>query len=210
MDVKTFWDNWIPAWAISREIPPAKKIPNGYIFDEIKDGKREQELLLYSPEHLAEAASLLSNKDYLCVSGLSEGFNVPKGWVHHLFSYMMVNENLQQQAVKLDQNFTKEMQRGENRLAIVIRNLQGEMVCCGQVAYCGEFVVFDRIETAKSYRRQGFGTLIMNLLTEDALNRGINKGLLCASEMGKGLYTTLGWSVIGQYSRMVREDYTRE
>lgn len=101
MDLKTFWDNWVPIWAISRQIPPAKVIKNGYLFEEVNDGKREQELLLYSPESMVEAQAYLSDKDYFCVSGLKEGFTVPKGWVHRLFNFMMINEHLQIQAVSL-------------------------------------------------------------------------------------------------------------
>lgn len=35
MDLKTFWDNWVPIWAISRQIPPAKVIKNGYLFERL-------------------------------------------------------------------------------------------------------------------------------------------------------------------------------
>ncbi|WP_373819272.1 GNAT family N-acetyltransferase [Glaesserella sp.] len=203
MDSKTFWDNWVPIWAISRQIPPAKVIKNGYLFEEVNDGKREQELLLYSPKGMAEAEAYLSDKDYFCVSGLKEGFTVPKGWVHRLFNFMMINEHLQIQAVSLAEKFAIQTEKSENRFVVKIYHQQ-ILASRGQIAYQNSYAVVDLIETNENYRRQGLATQVMHLLTNDAVENDATIGLLCASEQGKPLYETLGWHVIGQYSRMVK------
>lgn len=83
-------------------------------------------------------------------------------------------------------------------------------MCRGQVGYYNGFAVFDRINTDLAYRRQGWGSMMMNLLSQEALLNGVKTGLLCASEQGKLLYLSLGWRSIGQYLRIVRNDYTRD
>lgn len=123
---------------------------------------------------------------------------------------MMYNENLRVKAVTLPDNMAIENQKSDARLAIIIRNEQGEMLSQGQVGYYGDFVVYDCSHTAENARRQGYVSMVINLLTQDAKERGISKGLLCASEQGQYLYQVLGWQTIGHYCRLVRKDYVRK
>lgn len=152
---------------------------------------------------------MVTSQDYLCVVSV-QPFIVPTQWVQTLCAFMMYNENLQVKAVVLPDNIVVERQQSVARLAIIIRNKQGEMLCRGQVGYYGDFAVYDRIHTAENARRQGYASVVMNLLTQDAKDRGISKGLLCASEQGRYLYLALGWQTLGQYYRLVREDYIRK
>ncbi|QIM62384.1 hypothetical protein A1D29_03215 [Pasteurellaceae bacterium Orientalotternb1] len=209
MNINTFWDNWIHGWSIVREIDHLQPIENGYCFS-LNDGKRELEWLLFSPDNLAETLPKVSNRDYFCISGIDEHFIVPQGWYSNMTADMMICENLPQQAVTLPENFTIESNERENRVVLKVFNAEQQRVCQGQAGFYNGFIVYDSIATEPPFRRQGFGTLIMALLTEKAVKRGISKGLLCASEMGKPLYLSLGWKSLGQYVRVVREDYTRE
>lgn len=206
METKTFWDNWIQGWIISRQIEKVQPIENGYCFA-LGDGRREFEWLLFSDDNLNEVLPRVSNRDYLCVSDLKA---IPQGWKHSMTADMMICEKLPKQAVTLPENCTIECEESENRVVMRVFNAQNHKVCEGQAGFYNGFVVYDYIGTTGEYRRQGFGTLIMALLTEQATKRGISQGLLCASEMGKQLYLKLGWQSIGQYVRVVREDYTRE
>lgn len=209
MDAENFWDNWIQGWKISRQITDIQPIENGYCFS-LNDGKREREWLLFSPDNLAEILPKVSNRDYFCISEIDEHFVMPQGWYSNMTADMMICENLSQYAVSLPPNFTIECDETDERVVLNVFNPLGELVCEGQAGFYREFIVYDKIATEPNFRRQGFGTLIMALLTDKATQRGISKGLLCASEMGKLLYLSLGWQSIGQYVRVVREDYTRE
>lgn len=209
MNSKTFWDNWIQGWIISRQIPQPTAVENGYYFA-LDDGKRQFEWLMFSPENLGDILPRVSNRDYLCISGADENFTVPQGWVRNMLADMMICENLRYQPVNLPADFRLQQQETENRVELKLFNASGELVCDGQAGFCNGFAVYDKIGTEPNFRRQGYGTMMMNLLTHSALERNIHCGLLSASEMGKQLYLTLGWHSIGQYVRIVREDYTRD
>ncbi|MDO4697592.1 MAG: hypothetical protein Q4A60_02800 [Pasteurellaceae bacterium] len=206
MNSKTFWENWIGGWVISRQIPQPTAVENGYCFA-LNDGRRQFEWLMFSPENLGEILPRVSNKDYLCVSGLKA---VPQGWKQTMTADMMVCEQLSQQEVTLPEKFTLKWEESDNREVLSLFSPNDELVCEGQAGFYHGFIVPDRIGTEPNFRRQGFGTLVMALLNKKAAERGIHQGLLCASEMGKQLYLTLGWHSIGQYVRIVREDYTRD
>lgn len=204
--LKELWQNWSQGWAISRQYNAPEQIENGYRFT-VYDGKREFEWQLFSPDTLPEVLPLVSNRDYLCVSGVTDDFTPPDGWQHKLFAFMMSNPNLQAQAVVLPEHSTLEQDISSSRVLMKVRDEQGEIVCSGQVGYYADFVIFDRIETALNYRHQGYATAIMNLLTQNALERGIYKGLLSASEQGRYVYQRLGWQILDQSSRLLRADY---
>ncbi|MCK3654779.1 hypothetical protein A4G19_03060 [Pasteurellaceae bacterium Macca] len=204
-----FWQNWLYGWIKSREITQVDVVPNGYLFD-INDGKRNKELLLVSPDNLEQAVTWLSPKDYLCVSYFEDSLAPPKGWRFALEATMMIHLNLTPQGVNLPPNFVVAHETRPDVFMVKILSPQGELVCSGQIAYYGEYAIFDRIATAPAYQRQGFATQVMALLTLDATSRGIHQGLLCASEQGKGLYHSLGWRSIGRYARFLHQDYTRD
>jgi len=72
--------------------------------------------------------------------------------------------------------------------------VEGELAARGQAAVRAADVVFDRIETLPSFRRQGLGRLIMPGLTGWAGESGATTGLLMASVSGHRLSDSLGWS----------------
>lgn len=208
MRIETFWENWIQGWILSRQIADIQPIENGYCFS-LNDGKREREWLLFSPDNLAKILPKVSNRDYFCISGIENGFAIPQGWVANMTADMMICENLPIQAVGFPENFTIQRQETAERVVLQVFNSTGELVCEGQAGFYNGYIVYDKISVEMPFRRQGFGRRIMNELTQSAAKRGISQGLLCASEMGKLLYLSLGWQSLGQYVRVVREDYTR-
>jgi GNAT superfamily N-acetyltransferase len=62
--------------------------------------------------------------------------------------------------------------------------------------------IYDRIETSPEHRRKGLGNTIMNALKAHRKSTNAPQ-LLVATEDGRGLYTSLGWSVLSPYSTAV-------
>lgn len=67
----------------------------------------------------------------------------------------------------------------------------------GHVSAVNGFAIFDRIITAPDFRRQGLGSLTMRALVSLALEHDVEEGLLIASNDGQQLYTSLGWTDLG-------------
>ena len=70
-----------------------------------------------------------------------------------------------------------------------------ELAARGRVAVAGESAVFDQIVTEEGHRRRGLGGVVMGTLGNAALAQGAETAVLGASDEGRALYLSLGWSV---------------
>ncbi|WP_157602954.1 GNAT family N-acetyltransferase [Sphingomonas sp. PR090111-T3T-6A] len=80
----------------------------------------------------------------------------------------------------------------------------GIIAARGTVVLVDGFAIFDRIETAEAYRRQGLGRRIMGHLGAAAHAAGAHHGLLVATAEGRALYEAIGWRLHSPYSTAVR------
>ncbi|MEU4426501.1 GNAT family N-acetyltransferase [Actinoplanes sp. NPDC024001] len=79
-----------------------------------------------------------------------------------------------------------------------IRDGDDALAAWGRLAPAGEVGVIDQVETDAAHRRRGLGSAIMHTLAAHAADLGLHTGVLAATEQGRGLYESLGWSVFGQ------------
>lgn len=91
-------------------------------------------------------------------------------------------------------------------------------VGCATICYVSLMPTFDHpdgrrahimnVYTKEEYRRQGIAGQMMNILLEDARVRGVTYADLDATDMGKPLYETLGFSPSDEYMRLnLLQDY---
>ncbi|MCW2817948.1 MAG: family N-acetyltransferase [Marmoricola sp.] len=73
----------------------------------------------------------------------------------------------------------------------------GALAASGQVGVANGWAVPDRITTERLHRRRGLGAAVMTMLVDAARERGATRGVLVASDQGRGLYATLGWQTVG-------------
>lgn len=73
--------------------------------------------------------------------------------------------------------------------------VDGAVAASGRVAVHGEFAVFDQIETAVEFRRQGYGRAVLQALSAKVQEFQVTTGLVVASTDGERLYSKLGWRV---------------
>jgi len=81
-----------------------------------------------------------------------------------------------------------------------------EAVARGRIALLGDTALFDQISTDEPHRRKGLGRTRMQALSNAAIDRRAPKGLLSATEMGRWLYQSIGWSVHSPYTSAVITD----
>ncbi|GHD19525.1 GNAT family N-acetyltransferase [Nocardiopsis kunsanensis] len=70
---------------------------------------------------------------------------------------------------------------------------QGEPAAEAWAALHGRHAVFDRVCTAPAHRRRGLGRALMGALGRISAGQGAERGVLVATEAGRGLYGSLGW-----------------
>ncbi|MGJ3649004.1 GNAT family N-acetyltransferase [Sphingomonas sp. GlSt437] len=71
---------------------------------------------------------------------------------------------------------------------------EGAEAARGRMTPVDGWALHDTIEVAPTRRRQGLGTAIMLLLASQARQRGVARGLLNATDVGRALYQRLGWA----------------
>jgi ribosomal protein S18 acetylase RimI-like enzyme len=82
---------------------------------------------------------------------------------------------------------------GAVRSAHVV-DAQGNVAARGMVAVVGADAVVHDIHTDPEHRRRGLGSVVVGILSRDAIQRGAATGLLMATVDGTHLYRALGWS----------------
>jgi GNAT superfamily N-acetyltransferase len=83
-----------------------------------------------------------------------------------------------------------------------IFDADGSLAASGYaVEYCGVFI-FDRIVTEAPHRRRGLGKVLMAALGATQQSNTARR-VLVATEDGRALYSTLGWTTHSPYSTVV-------
>ncbi|GAA3578129.1 GNAT family N-acetyltransferase [Kribbella ginsengisoli] len=77
---------------------------------------------------------------------------------------------------------------------VKVKDGQGNVAARGMAAVVGDDAVLHDIQTDPAHRRRGLGSVVMNLLSARATDRGAATGLLMATTDGGYLYPKLGWS----------------
>lgn len=85
---------------------------------------------------------------------------------------------------------------GDERLGYFYVRFGDDLACEGRCALTDEIALVDSVHTAETYRRRGLGSALMSAILADARAKGANYSVLIASEDGRELYLTLGYSVL--------------
>jgi GNAT superfamily N-acetyltransferase len=85
---------------------------------------------------------------------------------------------------------------GRDRAEITVLGPDGAVAASGQLGLADAWAVPDRIETTRAHRRRGLGRAVMTALVDAARERGGQHGVLVASDAGRRLYLSLGWTVV--------------
>ena len=81
-----------------------------------------------------------------------------------------------------------------------------QQVARGRIVLLEDTALFDQVSTDEAHRRRGLGRLLMQALANDARDQSARHGLLCATQMGRPLYESLGWTVHAPYTSAVIAD----
>lgn len=106
---------------------------------------------------------------------------------------LMIAEFVDLPIPDLDQEFTTRWDVADHRLTYTVES--GERVAAeGTVGVLDEVATFDSVETTPAFQRRGLGRHVMATLTQQAMGRGALRGVLAASNQGRQLYQSMGWT----------------
>lgn len=193
-------------WAMTRDLaPPVARLGGHYIEVRQPDQRARFVFPRLDVDILTELGRTITEpRIYLkvCESEAAVRAVLPSHWqIRQPPTYMMTSP-LADLAPALPEYYTLAIER-DDAIVKVTAITNGLPVARGRIALLGDTALFDQISTDEEHRRLGLGRAMMRALSNMALARGAPKGLLSATEMGRALYETIGWTVHSPYTSAV-------
>lgn len=189
---------WSRGWARSRGVPALVNIPGGFRIDVARPGHRVRYVLhTWDASYLREIGRHIATPGtWLKIDGSPAEVRdaLPPHW--HMFetSYLMSAE-LSPGPGEVPSPYRIRVGADQSRVVVAtVSDRAGAVAASGRLAPAGGFGVVDQVETAPEHRRRGLGTAVIQALSDHAARNGIRAGILAATDEGRALYRTLGWS----------------
>ncbi|WP_035795386.1 GNAT family N-acetyltransferase [Kitasatospora mediocidica] len=190
---------WVEGWTVSRRTPKPVDVPWGL---RIAVGQPAQRV-----------RHVLRDADAEVARGLVDSITEPATWVkaflepdvmepwfgsgwHPTEPGFLMGVDLRPSAVRPPDGYTVITETADAVTYVRVLTAGGELAARGQLALTGAAGVFDQISTEQAHQRLGLGTLVMDTLTNAAVDNEVETGLLGATLQGRALYETLDWKVI--------------
>jgi len=195
----------ITGWSIAREVALPFEIDEGfcvnvgwpkqvkrYVFPSVTPEFPRLANTIQEPWHFLKVCA-----EPEVVAGL-----LPPRWVIQPIGYMMTCDDTTPAKTLLANGYNLQVEHGTVSVARIL-TADGVVAAIGRVVIVDDYAIYDRIETHSNHRRKGLGSAVMAALNEIAINRGVNKGVLVATEQGMSLYGKLGWALYSVYTTAV-------
>ncbi|MBN8847584.1 MULTISPECIES: GNAT family N-acetyltransferase [unclassified Sphingomonas] len=127
---------------------------------------------------------------------------LPARWQLQPQSYFMIADDRDPSPTPLPEGYRLQCDRSGPRMAARVDAPDGTLAASGYAAEAMGVFIYDRIETAPEHRRKGLGRIIMNALKAQRKSTSAPE-LLVATEDGRRLYASLGWTILSPYSTAV-------
>ncbi|MFC6017615.1 GNAT family N-acetyltransferase [Plantactinospora solaniradicis] len=191
---------WGRGWAVSRGTSAPVGVSGGFRVDVGLPGHRVRHVLhTYDAGSLGRLGRELTDPGtWIKASGDPDEFRaaLPDGWTVDTAGYLMTVW-FREGAVEPRSGYTIRVDTEPDTGVVVATVLDGarETAASGRLAPAGEFGIVDKVETEPAHRRRGLGTVVIRTLADRAAAGGMRTGILVATDDGRALYRSLGWTV---------------
>ncbi|MEV6910877.1 GNAT family N-acetyltransferase [Amycolatopsis sp. NPDC051071] len=188
---------WVHGWALSRGVGIPVAEPDGYRLDVGRPGHRVRYVLADSEAVARRVRVLTEPGTWLKVSASREEVaeRVPSPWTVGPPEYLMSTPLAVRPAMAAPEPYRAELVGDGVVTDVVVRAPDGSRAATGRVAIAGGTAVVDQVVTEPEHQRRGLGRFVMRRLDEVAVAAGAERAVLVATEEGRALYLTLGWTV---------------
>lgn len=197
---------FVRGWAMTRNVAPPVATMGGYhIHVGQPDQKARYVFATLDPDALATLARSIDEPlIYLKVCEAPEKVRavLPARWIIREPPTFMMTAQLAAAAPPLPNGYDLDIET-YGALSSATVTFRDEVVARAHIALLGDTVLFDQVSTDEAHRRKGLGRALMQGLANTALEHNAPNGLLCATEMGRFLYESLGWTVHAPYTSAV-------
>ncbi|MFI6301065.1 GNAT family N-acetyltransferase [Amycolatopsis thailandensis] len=191
---------WVHGWALSRGVGIPVAEPDGYRLDVGRPGHRVRYVLEHAGSVESRARALTEPGTWLKVSASREEVErtVPSSWEVGPPEYLMSAPLAMRPVMAAPEPYRAELVGDGVVTDVVVRAPDGSRAATGRVAIAGDTAVIDQVVTEPEHQRRGLGRFVMRRLDEVAVAAGAERAVLVATEEGRALYLTLGWTVAAE------------
>jgi len=197
-----FLYGWLAARSIARGLPAPVADHGGFRVD--TGGEVEIRRWAF-PERCAGLSELGRTLDApghllkLCGSGEALLAALPSRWGLHEPGYFMEGPAIPSSPVALPADYALQLDRDAGVSRVTILAPDGGLAASGTASEAADVFIYDQIITSQEHRRKGLGRAVMAAL-RDAKADPAAPELLVATDEGRALYSTLGWTVLSPFA----------
>lgn len=191
---QAFTERWVSGWATSRRLALRPDGDGWHVTVDAPTRREEYVVAEPSGPEALRLARLVADDPASWLTVIGAAHRDAHGALHALDRIGRVETVMQARLTPSEVPDGVLLEEDGEDVAHVRIEVDGQLAARGQVAVRGRDAVADRIETEEAFRRRGLGRRVMTALTAWATAHGADRGLLLASEQGRALYRSLGWT----------------
>jgi GNAT superfamily N-acetyltransferase len=207
VDFDLLW-GWVGARSIARGLPMPVLDHGGIRVDTSRPEERQRFVFHALTPAIGDLARAVTEPHVaikLCGAGRQLLELIPPGWTLQPPAYLMIQPQRRDPLPVVPAGYRIDLVTDGAASSVQIIAEDGTVAASGHAAeYAGVFIV-DRIATDAAHRRRGLGTALMAALGATQRLPGARR-VLVATEEGRALYATLGWTVLSPYSTVMSPD----
>lgn len=207
VDPELLW-GWVGARSISRGLPMPVADRGGICVDTGSPEERRRFMFARPAPAIRELAHSITEAHVaikLCGAARQLLDLVPSGWTLQPQAYLMIQPERHDPLPVVPAGYRIDVVDDGAASSVRIIADDGTVAASGHAAEYGGVFIVDRIATHAAHRRRGLGTALMAALGATQRSHGARR-VLTATEDGRALYATLGWTVLSPYATVISPD----
>jgi GNAT superfamily N-acetyltransferase len=197
--------DWLAARSIARGLPLPVPDSGGLRVDTGSPSEVRRYVFAGPVPEIRELArSITQPRIFIKMIGPAEQLLelVPPAWNLQPGAHVMIHDGRQDARPALPLGYRLELVADDFTTVARIFSVDDDLAASGYAAeYNGAFI-FDRIIVEEGHQRRGLGKAMMAVLGAAQRSRAARR-VLVATDPGRALYSTLGWTAIAPYSTVV-------
>jgi len=207
LEIAELTSAWAHGWATSRGRPAPIPIAGGLRIDLGPPDKPARYVLhTHDPEMVARLGhGLTAPGTEIKAVGNPEALStaLAHDWTMYPPCDLMTS-TFAQAEVDLTAPYTARIDNDGGALLGLIFDADGDIASSARLAPFGRYGIIDQVCTRPPHRRRGLGSSLMAMLGNQAVGLSLSTGVLAATDNGRALYRTLGWTTRGELAGAFR------